>query len=110
MYYEIRTWKKIGPGIYESDQRTFDTRDNTHRGLYSIAKGNVMYHLKDGKINGAAMLNDTFWTLKRIDTDIDKWVTEEYIVGQYKTLKEAKEVAEKEFGCTFRLDEVDIAG
>lgn len=110
MYYSIKTWKKVATGVYESDQRTFDTRNDTHCGLYSITKGNVLYHIKNGKINGAGIINGTLWTLKRVDTDIDNWTTEESIIGQYKTLKEAKEVAEKEFGCTFKLDEVDIAG
>lgn len=100
MYYEIKKWNKVETGVYESDQKTFDWNTRSYCGLYKIVKKEVK----------AQLVTCTVWGLKRIDTDMDTQTTVETHVGWYNKLKDAKAKAEKEFGCTFKLDEVDIAG
>ncbi len=95
MYYRINKWNKVESGVYESDQKTFNWNTRTYCGLYRIEK-----HIVTG-----ARISSTIWTLYRIDDESEK-----VCMKHFNSLKEAKAFAENDFGVTFKLDEIDIAG
>ena len=95
MYYRINKWMKVESGVYESDQRFFNVELLKHVGLYRIEKHEVK----------AARITSTVWTLYKMENESDK-----VFIRHFNTLKAAKTFAEEDFGVTFKLDEIDIAG
>ena len=95
MYYRINKWMKVESGVYESDQRFFNVELLKHVGLYRIEKRRIcLPHMKR-----------TVWTVYKMENESDK-----VFKADFETLTEAKEFAEYDFGVTFKLDEIDIAG
>ena len=95
MYYRIREWNKVEAGKYESDQKTFDYKTVKHIAVYRIEKS-----------------YGTWTVYKAIDKEEHNEEAGKIympVAPDCKTLKEAEEVAEKLFGDTFKLDEVDLA-
>jgi hypothetical protein len=95
MYYRINKWNKVESGVYESNQKTFNWNTRKYCGLYRIEKAEVK----------AARITCTVWTLYKFDDESNK-----VFMKHFNTLKDAKAFAENDFGVTFKLDEIDIAG
>lgn len=97
MYYEIRNWNKVKAGEYGSDQQTFDYREAEYKPLYRIKKREGTW--------GVFKAKEITWDALA-GKDCESHIAY-YHIGECRTLVEAKTYAEKEFGITYRVDDMD---